>query len=110
MTHKEHCEQTRAVLSRDWAVVHRWLDHFAAQTFPSDRHRIHRHNLDGVEECRKRWGDEAAKAAELHILADVAIYGMDHVPDMAEAEQLWAQEVIHHPGGRIELRNRIPCD
>jgi hypothetical protein len=33
-------------------------------------HRQFRHNTNGVESVRRRWGDEAAKAAELHIIAD----------------------------------------
>lgn len=91
MTNKEHCAECREKLGKDWWVVHRYLDYYAHLTFPSDRHRIHRHNQVGVEECRRRWGDQAAKAAELHILADVKAYGMDHVPNMAEAERLWAE-------------------
>lgn len=59
---------------------------------------------------RHRWGDDAAKAAEMHILADVAAYGMDHVPSVEEAEKLWGQEVVHHPGGKIEIRKRMECD
>ena len=110
MTHKEHCDECRQKLSRDWSVVHLWLDYYARYTYPSDRHRIHRHNLNGVEEVRHKWGDEAAKAAELHILADVKAYGMDHVPSMAEAEELWAQEIIHHPNGKIEIKKRMECD
>ena len=33
-------------------------------------HRDIRHNEKGVEKVRLMWGDEAAKAAEIHILAD----------------------------------------
>ena len=109
-TRKEHCEDCRRKLGKDWDVVHRWLDHFAAQTFPSHQHRLHRHHLAGIEEVRHRWGDEAVKAAEIHILADVRAYWLDHVPSLEEAETLWGQEIVHHPGGRIELKKRIPCD
>ena len=63
-----------------------------------------------MEEVRHKWDDEAAKATELHILADMKACGMDHVPSMAEAEALWAQEVVHHPNGKIELKSRIACD
>jgi hypothetical protein len=63
-----------------------------------------------VEEVRVRWGAEAEKAAILHILADVAAYGMDHIPSMEEAEQLWGQEVMHHPNGKMEIRKRMECD
>lgn len=110
MTHKEHCDECRQVLSRDWAVVHKWLDHFAAQTYPSDRHRLYRHHWDGVEEVRRRWGDEAAKAAELHILSDMRAYGLNHIPTVTEAGELWGQAVIHHPSGKVEIRTRLECD
>jgi hypothetical protein len=33
-------------------------------------HRGYRHNKTGIEEVRKRWGDRAARAAEIHIKRD----------------------------------------
>jgi len=33
-------------------------------------HRAYRHNRRGVEEVRRKWGDRAAKAAEIHIKRD----------------------------------------
>ena len=92
MKYKEHCAECREKMGKDWAVVHRWLDHYAGLSYPSDCHRLHRHHLAGVEEVRQRWGDQAAEAARLHILSDVRAYKMDHVPDMAEAEKLWGQK------------------
>jgi DNA-binding GntR family transcriptional regulator len=35
------------------------------------RHRRVRHHLAGIEEVRKRWGDEAAAAARLHVISDL---------------------------------------
>ena len=68
---KEHCKDCReAGLSKEWNVVHRWLDEFAKQHWPWMGHRIERHHKDGVEEVRKKWGDEAAIAAEIHISKD----------------------------------------
>ena len=109
-TYQEHCDECREKLGDPHWAVHRWLDAFAHLMFPSDQHRLHRHHQAGVEEVRHRWGDDAAKAAEMHILADVAAYGMDHVPSVEEAEKLWGQEVVHHPGGKIEIRKRMECD
>lgn len=83
-TRKQHCEDCRQKLGKDWDVVHRWLDEFAFKTIPLDAHRAIRHHVAGVEEVRHKWGDEAAKAATIHILADVAVYGLDHVPTMDE--------------------------
>jgi len=68
---KEHCKDClEAGLSRDYQVVHQWLDEFAKSYSQWKGHRLHRHHKEGVEEVRAKWGDEAAKAAEIHILKD----------------------------------------
>ena len=108
MTYEDHCEETLQKLGDRHERVHRWLDEFAKDTYPLVSHRVHRHHEAGVEEVRHKWGDSAAKAAELHILSDVACYGMKSVPTVDEAEAMWGQEVVHHPDGRIEIKRRIP--
>ena len=70
MTRKEHCEECLEKLGKEWDCVHRWLDHFAKYYFPFRAHRQLRHHTEGVEEVRKMWGDQAAEAAKLHIMAD----------------------------------------
>jgi hypothetical protein len=35
------------------------------------RHRKLRHHLAGIEQARKLWGDQAAEAARLYIIADL---------------------------------------
>ena len=67
---KEHAKDCQDQLGNAWYVVHHWLDEYAKIYWPSCIHRIHRHHKEGVEECRKMWGDEAAEAAEIHILKD----------------------------------------
>ena len=71
MKFKEHCAECEQKLGKSWDVVHRWLDAFAwhGNAFNPD-HRIHRHHLAGIAQVRVKWGDEAAKAAAMHILAD----------------------------------------
>ena len=103
---EEHCEETFQKLGDRFEQVHRWLDEFAKDTFPLVSHRVHRHHEAGIEEVLHRWGALAAKAARLHILSDVACYGMKSVPTVLEAEAMWGQEVVHHPGGRIEIKRR----
>lgn len=71
MNYKEHCKECKEKLGNDWAVVHKWLDEFAPQYWPSQAHRAIRHHKEGVEEVRRLWGDRAAEAAELHIIADM---------------------------------------
>ena len=46
-------------------------------------HRVHRHHKKGIEE--KKWGDDAAKAAELHIRADFNGY----IPNKKEVEVMF---------------------
>jgi hypothetical protein len=67
----EHCAQTTAVLVKPFEEVHRWLDEFAGQAPYGMRHRKLRHHLAGIEQVRKLWGDQAAAAARLHIIADL---------------------------------------
>jgi len=67
---KEHCKDCQEALGKSWDVVHHWLDEYAKIYWPSMIHRVHRHHKEGVEEVRKKWGDEAAEAAEIHILKD----------------------------------------
>ena len=72
MNYKAHCDECEKKLGKGWEVVHRWLDYYANHNGAAfnPHHRIFRHHRKGVEEVRKMWGDQAAKAAELHIIAD----------------------------------------
>ena len=67
---KQHAKDSNDILGEQWVVVHQWLDEYAKIYWPMKIHRIHRHHLEGVEECSKKWGDEAAEAAIIHILKD----------------------------------------
>jgi hypothetical protein len=64
----EHCADCLRILGQEWPEVHRWLDELSGQH--RDNHRQHRHHSEGVEAVRKMWGDEAALAAEIHIVVD----------------------------------------
>lgn len=79
MRFEEHCARCEAELGDKHERVNRWIDELAWPLHsgwsmggrPFDpNHRRHRHNAKGIDEVRKRWGDEAAKAAELHVLDD----------------------------------------
>ena len=60
-----------AVLGKPFEEVHRWLDEFAGRSCYGMRHRKLRHHLSGIEQVRELWGDQAAVAARLHIIADL---------------------------------------
>ena len=79
---KEHVKDCQAQLDKGWDVVHHWLDEFAGVYWPWIGHRVHRHHKEAVEEVRKMWGDEAAKAAEIHILKDEG-----NIPSKEEIEK-----------------------
>jgi len=65
---KTHCRDCLEELGQEFREVHEWLDE--AFKYFGPRHRDLRHNRRGVEEVRKRWGDKAARAAEIHIRRD----------------------------------------
>ena len=65
---KTHCEDCEKLLGEDFRYVHEWLDELFKYVGP-DR-RGYRHNQKGVEEVRRRWGDKAARAAEIHLRRD----------------------------------------
>ena len=71
---EKHCEECLEKLGKTFADVHLWLDEFV-NDYPvevyDDYHRRFRHNVGGIEHVRELWGDEAAIAAELHILTDM---------------------------------------
>ena len=65
-----HCKECFIKLGRDFDEVHRWLDAPARDYFPWMGHRQIRHHTEGVEKVRSLFGDEAAEAAEMHIISD----------------------------------------
>lgn len=76
MWEHEHAARCEALLGKPWHQVHHWLDQLAhpdrlvgGKTF-NPHHRKHRHNREGIEQIRAWYGDDAARAAELHILDD----------------------------------------
>lgn len=64
----EHCYDCKQALGRDWKEVHRWLDELFQKL--GQAHRCARHHVEGIEEVRRMWGDEAALAAKIHIIVD----------------------------------------
>ncbi len=70
----EHEDDCIKLLGHPYDEVHAWLDAKVAE-YPiekyGDYHRQIRHNKEGIEIIRKRWGEEATKAAKIHIYRDV---------------------------------------
>lgn len=65
-------------LSKSYPEVHKLLDQFAH--YPDMRflreHRKFLHHAEGIEYVRMRWGEEAGKSAEGHVLDDCG-----HIPN-----------------------------
>ena len=63
-----HCSDCVRDLGEPFEEVHKWLDELFA--YCGADHRDIRHNVKGVEKVREMWGDRAAEAARIHIIAD----------------------------------------
>ena len=76
---QQHVTETITLLGGGdgWPGVHQLLDQFAH--FPDmnflSKHRKFLHHHEGIEYVRMRWGDDAAKAAEQHVITDCG-----HIP------------------------------
>lgn len=69
---EDHCKECVNILGKPFREVHLWLDEFA-KNYSLDKkykHRKFRHHKEGIEEARMLFGDDGAKAAQLHILSD----------------------------------------
>lgn len=71
MKFADHCRESIEKMGKPFAEVHEWLDAFAGTRDCGMRHRRKRHHLRGIEEVRNLWGNDAAEAARLHIMADL---------------------------------------
>lgn len=97
--HKEHCADCLKELGNEWSEVHKWLDELFAVL--GEKHRDVRHHKKGIEIIRKKWGDEAARAAEIHIARDFCGF----IPEDEMDVQKWMLGVIIHPRNDIDTRN-----
>lgn len=87
----EHEDDCNRLLGYPWSEVHYYLDELHKK-YPIgeylDYHRQFRHNQKGVDYCRKKWGEEAAKAAKIHIVRDwykhINFLTLEQVLDVAD--------------------------
>ena len=87
--HEEDCER---LLGNPFPKVHDYLDALM-DMYPPDKyfehHRRFRHNSEGIAYCVEIWGEEAGKAAKIHIVRDwygyhLRGYDLEEVLDMAD--------------------------
>ena len=93
---EDHCLVDEKHLGGPFPEVHKWLDHFARSL--GNRHRSKRHHREGIEEVRGRWGEEAARAAELHVMTD-----MGHIP----TAQDWEAGGVLNQDGQFDLMDDL---
>ena len=91
---EQHCADCRHELGEPFKQVHEWLDELQSEYGPM--HRPFRHHTEGVELVRARWGDTAARAAEIHIRRDCG--GL--IPTPAELRDHWG----------IRVEDIVPAD
>ena len=107
-SYKVHCAECEEKLGKQWNIVHKWIDRHCMTYATLDEqgrplafsiiHWLHLHHKEGVELARKKWGDDAAKAAELHILADYAGFNL--------GDKVLSQVELYHE----YARRRYPID
>lgn len=68
MRFDDHCNECTEKLGKPFDEVHHWLDEFAKTE--GWTHRKHRHHKEGVDEAKKLFGEDAGKAAEMHVRLD----------------------------------------
>ena len=91
-TLEQHCAEALQTCGRPYAEVHLWLDEFAGKPPYGMRHGKNRHHLAGIEEVRRLWGNEAAKAARQHIITDLELEGW------RETEHPFPKDENHYQG------------
>lgn len=85
MRFQEHCAESVSLYGKPFRQVHLWLDkHFATI---GAHHRRKRHNLAGIEEIRRKWGDRAAEVAKRHIISDLSLEGWREGHDRMPADE-----------------------
>lgn len=65
---EEHCMISELRTGKRYEDLHRWMDEFHKDM--GVNHREKRHNLDDIEEVRKRWGDNAVIEFLVHVMVD----------------------------------------
>lgn len=87
MRREEHELECVVKLGEPFTEVHKFLDQFAFTPEYGMRHRHKLHHKEGIEQVRKLYGDKAAEAAILHILADITPEGWPADPDLIPRDE-----------------------
>lgn len=87
MRFEAHCALCQQLLGDPCEEVNLWIDELAwvdrgacAPKQFNPKHRRYRHHREGIEEARARWGELGAKAATLHVMADLGLKDPNDIP------------------------------
>ena len=82
----KHCSDCIRKIGKPYKEVHEFLDQYFKTDGP-EYHRQRLHHQYGIELVREKFGDEAAKAAEIHIRED--FFGL--LPPDADHVRMWME-------------------
>lgn len=91
MKREDHEAECVEKLGKPFTEVHQFLDHFYREY--GFHHRCKLHHWAGIELVRKQWGDEAAEAAKLHIMSDLALEGYPADPELIPKDEKHYKEI-----------------
>jgi hypothetical protein len=86
MNREAHGRSCVAAFGRSFAEVHDFLDQYAA-AFPRQHRKLY-HHRQGMALVAERFGPEAVKAAERHIIEDEGFVPDDHTYYHTDNEEL----------------------
>jgi hypothetical protein len=86
MNRQEHARSCEAAFGDPFTAVHDFLDRYA-EAFPRQHRKLYHHRR-GLALIAERFGPEAVKAAEKHILEDEGTIPEDHTYYRAGSEEL----------------------
>jgi hypothetical protein len=90
-TFAQHCLECERELGKPFVEVHLWLDYFAFTPEYGMRHRRVRHHEAGVREVVALFGEDAGKAAKLHIVSDLKMFGWHEGDPFPQDEEDYVQ-------------------
>ena len=76
MNKSDHAKSCQEALGKPYAEVHDFLDQYSDR-FPREQRKVY-HHRQGLARIAERFGPEAVKAAQIHIVEDVGFVPEDH--------------------------------
>jgi hypothetical protein len=86
MKSKEHAKSCKAEFGNSFTEVHYFMDQYS-KIFPRQHRKLY-HHRQGLTFIAERFGSEAVKAAERHIIEDEGLVPDDHTYYHVEDEEL----------------------